>query len=456
MNIRSIFMRLFMPPCMVRWYIAFCLIFGIPLIFLYPPFLASDEIAHFYRAYQVSEFRLTSEAREHESGGMLPSSLSETTGAFRGNMFAVPDFTLDLINDIPRLPLAPNDRVWTEFTGAALYSPLPYIPQAIGLLIGRLLSLTPLTLLYIGRICSLLTWAFMGAYALKITPFYRNVLFILLLTPLVFSKAVVLTADVVTVGACSLLVCQILKIAFGEKNADNRDIILMFGLAVLVGLCKISYAPLAALCFMIPAARLGGRKRYFIICGSAVFLALVVNLLWTGFLVANQPLQSGSQAQPGVQVRYMLSHPFAFIRVVLRYTYNNWLTIIRAIFGEVIVWREVWLPIWVIVALWASVILATVTDRKPVVIQMWKRAGILAVALCTYVVIIASLYVSFTSPMLDRVQGMQPRYMYPLLLPLLIVLKHNKVVKFDTSAVYLPVTGVSLTVLIAAMYARFV
>jgi len=455
-----------------RWFISFCLLFGIPLIFLYPPFIASDEIAHFYRAYQISEFTIIAEARWPDGGGMLPRSLSETTGALTTGMFRVPGFTLDMLDDIPKLPLNPGDRVWTAFTNTALYSPLAYLPQAAGLLVGRLLSLTPLTLQYIARVCSLLTWAAMGAYALKIVPFFKNVLFLILLTPLVFSKAAVVTADVVTVGACAILSCHILRMAFGEGCITRRDILLLFGWAALVGLCKITYAPLVALCFMIPAERLGGRKRFFLICGGAVLLAFVVNLLWTGILVSNQPLQTSNTAQPAEQVRYMLRNPFAFVMVVLRYTYERMPINARYILGEIIVWDHVWMPVWVIFMLWVSIVLAAAADKATVVIQAWKRAGVLAVVLITYVVIIASLYVSFTLPRLDYVQGMQARYMLPLLFPMMLLIKNDRFSEVFSrrldrlstripSAIVLPsvcllVSFVSLTMLLVVMYVRFV
>jgi len=447
---------MFKTPRMSVWFCAFCLIFGLPLVFIYPPFLASDEVPHFYFAYHVSEFRLVLEAHELETGSMLPSSLSETVGAVRENMLNVPDFNMKLMDDIPHIPLAPQEKEWTPFI--ALYSPLPYIPQSFGILIGRIFSLPPLTLHYIARICSLLAWAIIGMFALKIVPFYRNVLFVLLLTPLVFSKAVVITADVVTVGACALLVCHILKMAYGESGITRRDTIFLFGLAVFVGLCKISYAPLAALCFLIPPERLGGRKRFLLVCGGTVFAALVANMLWMVILAANLPLRTNANANPREQIMYMLRQPFSFARIVFNYTYDNLWINIQAIFGSVIVWREVWLPSWTIALLWASVLFAAVSDKPEVDVRVWKKAGVLAVVTAVYVVIIASLYVSFSRPMHGWVQGMQPRYMYPLLFPFLLVLKRKKVgklEKFDLPQIHIAVTGVSLAVLIVSMSARF-
>ena len=455
MNIRNEIKRRLDAPRLTIWFCAFCLIFGIPLVFLYPPFLASDEIAHFYRAYQVSEFRLFSDANGQEGGGILPSSLTATVDVVKENMLDIPGFTLESLKDIPRIPLAPHDRTWTAFTGSALYSPLPYLPQALGILIGRVFNSTPLTLHYFARICSLLTWALMGMLALKTIPIYKNVLFILMLSPLVFSKAVVVTADVVTVGACALLVCQALKIACGEQNVTRGDVTLLFIYAALVGFCKIVYAPLAALCFLIPIKRLGSRKRFWLICGGAIIIAFAANFLWMFCLAGNLPIRTNTSAQPGVQVGYILSHPLSFVKVVWRYTYEYLWPNFQSIFGSLIVWREVWLPAWVIALLWAAVLFAAIMDKPAYDLRLWKKAGVLAVVLCEYVLIIASLYVSFSTPMATRVQGMQARYMFPLMLPFLLIFKRKKAGQFNASAVCVPVSFVSLFVLIIAMYSRF-
>ena len=125
-------------------------------------------------------------------------------------------------------------------------------------------------------------------------------------------------------------------------------------------------------------------------------------------------------------------------------------------FGSVIVRHEVSLPKWVITLLWAALLFAALTDRPAAEIKAWRKAGVFMLSVCVYVLIIASLYISFSALKSTIVQGMQPRYMFPLLLPLLLILKRKKEWRIaDVSAVYIPISAAALAALNIAMYTRF-
>ena len=192
------------------------------------------------------------------------------------------------------------------------------------------------------------------------------------------------------------------------------------------------------------------------ICGGTILIAFAVNLLWTGFLAASLPISTGPAASPRAQVMYMLEKPLQFAKIVFNYTFDNLPGNILAMFGSLIVWHEVTLPVWVIVLLWATLLFAALTDKPAAEIKAWRKAGVFVLSACVYVLIIASLYISFSALKSNIVQGMQPRYMFPLLLPLLLILKRKKEWKINITAVYIPISALALAVLDIAMYTRFV
>ena len=122
-------------------HVAMVLILGaigsIPLVLLTPPFQVPDEVQHFYRAYQLSDFRLRAEVQNGVAGGTLPDSLPELVKSIvytRDNVYysAAPapmTKTLKLIS----VPLDKSARRFVAFPGSAFYSPLPYIPQVLGI-----------------------------------------------------------------------------------------------------------------------------------------------------------------------------------------------------------------------------------------------------------------------------------------------------------------------------------
>ena len=131
---------------------------GVLLVAATPPFQVPDEPNHFYRAYQVSDGQIVSQRTSTSVGGQLPQSLSQVTGPVMGNVPFNPDVkqNLDAWAHAFDIPLLPRDRVEVEFPNTALTGPIAYLPQALGIELGRLVGVSTLMLFYWGRIANLL------------------------------------------------------------------------------------------------------------------------------------------------------------------------------------------------------------------------------------------------------------------------------------------------------------
>src|SRR6185503_12020762 len=113
-----------------------------------PPLQVPDEQQHFYRAYQLSELRIRGVVNGAAAGAVLPSSLAELADRFLGTRIIHTDRPVrpsPLWNTLSGLwtPLEPERREFVEFTGAAFYSPLAYLPQVAALVAGRAAGLGP-------------------------------------------------------------------------------------------------------------------------------------------------------------------------------------------------------------------------------------------------------------------------------------------------------------------------
>src|SRR6185503_5661800 len=137
-------------------YLIFLLVAGINsvlLTVLTPPFQVHDEFQHFLRSYQLSEGQIWGVQQGERVGSVLPSSLPEfierTWGTLK--LFEIPPVgehpLTDVLTELQR-PLDPQRREFVEFYGAAVYSPLPYLPQVVGISIARFFEASPIALLY--------------------------------------------------------------------------------------------------------------------------------------------------------------------------------------------------------------------------------------------------------------------------------------------------------------------
>jgi uncharacterized membrane protein len=146
-----------------------------------------------------------------------------------------------------RVPLNPSDRIFIAFPNTAHYSPICYFPESLGILTGRLLSLHPLTMLYLGREFNLLFWIIVGYWSIRTAPSIAHPLLLILLMPMSLYVAATLSADAPTnamAAALSAMVCGMI----GRKEdlvTPGRWLLLLI-LSIAVCLCKTVYAPLVA------------------------------------------------------------------------------------------------------------------------------------------------------------------------------------------------------------------
>jgi len=96
------------------------------------------------------------------AAGYLPASLYQIWLPFSHLGFHLERrASVRVIRDVLRMPLNPGERILISFANTAHYSPVCYLPQSMGIMLGRLLGATPLEMLYLGRestCCSGLFW----------------------------------------------------------------------------------------------------------------------------------------------------------------------------------------------------------------------------------------------------------------------------------------------------------
>ena len=118
-----------------------------------PPCQTPDELAHYYRAYAVADFRWIAKKSAQSMGDELPQSLQRIAEELTGDIPFHPEHKVSVqkIRDYLSIPLDESVKIFVSFPTTALTSPLPYIPQAVGMATGKALHLPPLVFLYLGQ-----------------------------------------------------------------------------------------------------------------------------------------------------------------------------------------------------------------------------------------------------------------------------------------------------------------
>jgi uncharacterized membrane protein len=222
------------------------------------------------------------------------------------------------------IPLNKHDRAFT--TGVTSYSPVGYLPQAIGIFAGLLLNLPPIVLMYIARLASLIAWIGLIFISIRLVPSKKWAFVGLGLLPMLVAQAISPGIDAISIGLGVLFIALVLKMRT-FPNISQKWWIALVIIACLIALTKQTTIVVLGFAFLLKYTQLDTEKwkGFFKKC-SIFVLPAIVFIGWT--LVVYAQNLGGTTAIEGQnsagQISNMLHHPFRFIQVLFNTFFTTW------------------------------------------------------------------------------------------------------------------------------------
>ena len=184
----------------------FCIVFFIAM----PAGRGHDEYYHYARAYEISEGKLISDIDNGKAMADLPQNTMDIIVEREKMIFKYID-NFSLLNK----KIDENVRMSYNITSAAPYCFVQYLPQALGLAIGRLFTSVPLIIAYFGKLFNIIICVLLMYFAIKNIPFGKNILFAVSMIPITIEGFTTFSADGITISlACffrlSLIIASVL------------------------------------------------------------------------------------------------------------------------------------------------------------------------------------------------------------------------------------------------------
>ncbi|MBF0318396.1 MAG: DUF2142 domain-containing protein [Nitrospirae bacterium] len=408
-------------------FLALALVFGLSFIIVVPPFQAPDETNHFYRAYQLSEGRLLAERRGGDVGGMLPEALDRTAKTISKNIPGHPENKQEVmeITEAFKIYADEGNRSFHKFHYTVLYSPVPFVPQGAAIYAGRRLGLPVLGLVYAGRVANLLVWILLMYLAVRTAPAYKWLFVFLALMPLSLFQGMSLSADSFTNAVCFLFTALVLRTASDRENL-RLNLLFLFLLSLPLTMSKHAYFPILMCLFLIPLSFFHTKKGYFASFGFIFLINLSINLWWSskiGYLTVpyNMGFADTDAVSPERQLSYILEHPLVyaetFIRTIVRLCQSGWYTVVGKM-G----WLDVNMPVvYQASYVWVLAALAIFSKPGALDLRLAKKLLIFIAIFSCVLLFSTSEYLIWTPVGNQYIDGLQPRYVIPLL-PLLFIL----------------------------------
>lgn len=400
------------------------LFFGLLYVFILPPFQSVDEGTHFYRTYQISEGRFLAQNIDGRVGDDLPEVLSEFYNLYRPFIKNIDEKTnVDNIKRDFRLKLDKNKTVYTEFVNTALYSPVCYISQLPGVLIGKALNLPLSIIYYFGRLSNLIAYCLLVFFAIRITPFFKMPMMLLALMPMSLSLAGSYTCDVAVLGFNFLWIAFILK-ALTSDCVKKKDIAILSCLAFLITLTK-SYILLLPLIFLMPVKIFRSKKNYFVSILVILLSIVIGGLIW---YLASRGLNlnmGNAGADPDAQVELIKSNPLFYAGVLLKTFFVKTPRLFITMIG-VLGWQDVELD-WITYIIYPIIMyFAVFSDGFKFCLQRWQKVIIILTIIAGIILTYTGLYIMWTPVGNSVVMGLNGKYFIPLVMPLLLLFKNSK------------------------------
>lgn len=382
-----------------------------------PMFKSHDEQRHWLRAYEVSEGHFFTQIHDNKVESYLPKNVADPLNTYWR------DITYESIKDSINVSLKADEKEYTDMSYVAVYSPIQYIPQAIGIAVTRIFTDNVLVMAYSARVTNLLFALIIMYLAIKTTPVGKKAFLLLSMLPLTIEAFSSMSPDAMTISIAFLFIAYIFKLIYEkDKKVNKKDIAIIITLSIIIALCKIVYIPLVGLLILLPKEKFKSSKRKFITVILIILIAIALNLTW--LLTANQYLSLSSDGVSGGQISYILKNPIEYVKIFLYSLNVNGQRYLTSLFGGELGWNEFSLYFFVPYIYCALFIFVAVTDKTKEKLEISKKIIILLIVLAIFALIFTSLYVQWTSPGDTNIKGVQGRYFIPFM-PLVAILLSN-------------------------------
>lgn len=420
-------------------------VLGIIYLAIIPMYRGHDEHAHFFRAYEISKGILNTKIEHDESVTQIPAAFYDVMRNQNDpndqryiNQGYYDDLRKSLNKEIT------DENIWVNGSYMAVYSAVPYIPQAIAIRVVSLFTNKVVIIFYAARLANLIFAICILYIAFKILPYGKKLLFLICMIPTVLCQIASMSPDAMTFTFSVLFIAYVLKLINDNKELNNKNIAILTILGAVVGLCKITYIPLVFTALLIPK-KLYKKSRVKPLL-LIILVPVIMNLIWLG--IAGKHLSLIDNNKSEVQKEFILSNPIEYIRICAYTLYSSWGMFMDGLFGqnlEHINYVQVGeLNVQLFMILFVLVVLFD--DSMKEKIDNFGKIVLGCILIIILALIFTSLYMQWSGYKWYYVDGIQGRYFIELLLPLGLLLAQNNIAKnakIDLKTTILCITSVA-------------
>ena len=465
----------------VKLYPVVMLIFGLAYTYVFPAMSAPDEIAHFISAYKISNKMIGKQATVKDGHVIIRAQdlwIEDVDG----------EYTFDKSKSEEEKVLIPEEGShgkiisskleetsykvfyaegnirgadnYISFGGKnyekaqSLHAPVNTIPSvyflpATGITVARIMGLNSIYLVLFGRMANLILFILFGTLGIYFLPKFKEFIFLVSLLPTTIELAASYSYDAVMISIMIFFVSYVFYLAHEKKEFDIKDLVIVSLIAGFVLPCKMVYFPMLLLLFCIPMHKFKFRGKvdgkikkeniaFFLASAVVVLLSWVfaMYLVNRSTVVGYSTSNTSSLEWAGEEsytIGYLLHNKLKAVKLF----YNTLLLQLeyyhKTMFGAYLGHADdvVGIPYMGFLVLNIGMIFSVFGEAKEKQLLIKERVLTGISIFFVIFLVLLSMLIAWTPISSEFIEGVSGRYFIPVLLPLLMICRNNKIVIKD-------------------------
>lgn len=381
-------------------------LYTVSLVFIYPVFTIPDEPYHFISALRVAEYNWQESpgwnlsSNEHN----LPSNSTCLADYYNGMNSSDPS----TLEDITSCFLSAPHEI-AAYVGAVPTSRIvAYLPSALGIMFGDLISDSPMVIFYCGRIFNLLTVGAILVYALSLVKKHRMILLAVIFIPMFLQQSISYSYDSILHALCILVIAYGIRLLTTKHKIRKRDFAIIAVALIIIGIIKIPYILVGTPLLFIKSEKFGKRKYQKWLILFALLLIVSLGFIASGCIEAIGAGNIVSDPDRGLPLSSIFIDPLGaikrFARTLLQLK-EFYIASTIGFFG----WFNFSLDHIIIYMYIAFLVIVVLSDSEAHLSRAFRCCTMLAV-----IALIGSfflvMYLKWTPQTSDIIEGVQGRY----------------------------------------------
>jgi uncharacterized membrane protein len=292
------------------------------------------------------------------------------------------------------------------------YSIVNYLPEVLGLTLGRLLKLSAVLCIYMGKLFVLLLYIWATYRAIKRTPVGKGVFFVTATLPMSLMMSGAISYDPMVILSTISLISCIFELC-EKKNSKTVFIETLIWVFVVGAVKGGGFLILLPLAFMLIDKK--NLKKSIITVACIIGIGIFSVVLFNKIIPAGMEFfQLGTDGNGKLTAAYALQHPLNFLDMSIKAYLGDFDLLTLNQGGYALAWLEGTLPLTLVAIMMVLGGVYSIFEKDEMKFRQRDKYVFIAVILVS-VISTPAMLLSWTNVVSRAILGLQGRYYLPLL-----------------------------------------